>query len=189
MQSRQLRIAQAMAWLGTSSARSADEPQKFGRLLQVCIAGGGGVPPFRGDWEEQHPRRFGWTVNRFGVHHYASDVPPPREHRSALHRHIHWGGHNARSGWLGLANVSGSGIAPVGEAEKGVGQRFESEDGRASGVVSMMSNIFSPNARTSFLAYTGSTPRIMPDERYFSMPSAEVGGDARRKMDRHAARA
>jgi len=79
-------------------------------------------------------------------------------------------------------------FAPVGEAEKGVGQRFESEDGRASGVVSMMSNIFSPNARTSFLAYTGSTPRIMPDERYFSMPSAEVGGDARRKMDRHAAR-
>jgi len=65
------------------------------------------------------------------VDHHASDVPPPREHRSALHRHIHWGGHNARSGWLGLANVSGSGIAPVGEAEKGVGQRFEREDGRA----------------------------------------------------------
>src|SRR5262249_24413253 len=46
-----------------------------------------------------------------------------------------------------------------------------------SGVVSMMSNTFSPNARTSFFAYTGPTPRIMPDERYFSMPSTEVGGD------------
>ena len=45
----------------------------------------------------------------------------------------------------------------------------------------MMSNTFSPNARTSFLAYTGPTPRIMPDERYFSMPSAEVGGDVRKK--------
>jgi hypothetical protein len=34
---------------------------------------------------------------------------------------------------------------------------------------------------TSFLAYTGPTPRIMPDDRYFSMPSAEVGGEVRRK--------
>jgi hypothetical protein len=41
-----------------------------------------------------------------------------------------------------------------------------------SGVASITSNTFSPKARMSFLAYTGPTPRIMPDDRYFSMPSA-----------------
>ena len=35
-------------------------------------------------------------------------------------------------------------------------------------------------ATNQFLGVTGPTPRIMPDERYFSMPSAEVGGDVRR---------
>jgi len=51
-----------------------------------------------------------------------------------------------------------------------------------SGVVSMISKTFSPKARTSFLAQTGPTPRIMPEDKYFSTPSAEVGGDVRRNL-------
>ena len=43
-----------------------------------------------------------------------------------------------------------------------------------SGVFSMTSNTLSPKARTNFLAYTGPTPRIMPDDKYFSMPSAQI---------------
>ena len=49
-----------------------------------------------------------------------------------------------------------------------------------SDVASMMSNTLLPKARTNFLAYTGPTPRIMPDDKYFSMPSAELGSEVRR---------
>jgi len=44
-----------------------------------------------------------------------------------------------------------------------------------SGVV-WMAFTFSPKARRSFMALAGPMPRIMPEDRYFSMPSAEVGG-------------
>jgi hypothetical protein len=45
-----------------------------------------------------------------------------------------------------------------------------------SGVVWITSNTFSPKARRSFLARAGPMPRIIREDRYFSMPSAEVGG-------------
>jgi hypothetical protein len=45
----------------------------------------------------------------------------------------------------------------------------------------MISSTCSPNAFTIFLAYTGPIPRNMPEPRYFSMPSTEVGADVRRK--------
>jgi hypothetical protein len=74
---------------------------------------------------------------------HASDLPPPRQRRFAVHRHVQCGSGNARSGWLlGLAKFQvpeyGTHVeyparlfAPVGEPEKGIGQRFEKEDGRA----------------------------------------------------------
>src|SRR5271169_52324 len=43
---------------------------------------------------------------------------------------------------------------------------------------SMTSNTASPKARTSFFAYTGPMPRIMPEPRYFSIPSTVVGAVA-----------
>ena len=54
-----------------------------------------------------------------------------------------------------------------------------------SGSVSMTSNTCSRNTRTSFFAYTGPIPRIMPDPRYRSMPSVEVGALALRNRDRN----
>jgi hypothetical protein len=50
-----------------------------------------------------------------------------------------------------------------------------------SGSTSMISNTFSPKAFTIFLAYTGPIPRIIPEPRCFSMPSIEVGSEARMK--------
>ena len=52
---------------------------------------------------------------------------------------------------------------------------------RRPGSCSMMSNTLSPNARTSFLAYTGPMPRIIPELRYFSIPSIVVGAAILRK--------
>jgi hypothetical protein len=52
---------------------------------------------------------------------------------------------------------------------------------RRSGSCSMVSNTASAKAWTSFLAWTGPMPLIMPEARYFSMPSSVVGGAARRK--------
>ena len=48
-----------------------------------------------------------------------------------------------------------------------------------SGSASMTSNTFSPNARTSLRAQTAPIPRIMPQPRYFSMPSTEDGSEVR----------
>ena len=48
---------------------------------------------------------------------------------------------------------------------------------RRPGSVSIVSNTFSPNARTSFFAYAGPTPGIIPEPRYFSIPSIDVGAD------------
>ena len=39
----------------------------------------------------------------------------------------------------------------------------------------MMSNTLSPKTLTIFRAYTGPMPRIMPEDRYFSIPSVESG--------------
>ena len=50
-----------------------------------------------------------------------------------------------------------------------------------AGSASIVSNTFSPKASTSFLAYTGPIPRIIPEPRYFSIPSTDVGADVRRK--------
>src|SRR5437016_5632578 len=44
----------------------------------------------------------------------------------------------------------------------------------------MMSNTAEPKARSIFLAKTGPMPRIIPDARYFSIPSSEVGADVLR---------
>ena len=41
-----------------------------------------------------------------------------------------------------------------------------------SGLASMMSKVSSPNAATMRLAIAGPMPRICPEARYFSMPSA-----------------
>jgi hypothetical protein len=51
---------------------------------------------------------------------------------------------------------------------------------RRRGSCSMTSNTASLKARTSFFAYTGPIPRIIPDPRYFSIPSIVVGGVALR---------
>ena len=53
---------------------------------------------------------------------------------------------------------------------------------RRSGCCSIRSNTASPKAATSFLAFTGPMPRIMPEPRYFSMPSSVVGAVAFRKV-------
>ena len=56
---------------------------------------------------------------------------------------------------------------------------------RRSASVSMTSNTRSPKAPTSFFAYTGPIPRIIPEPRYLSMPSVEVGAEAFRNRDRN----
>ena len=47
---------------------------------------------------------------------------------------------------------------------------------RRSGLASMISKVASPKAATMRLAMAGPMPRIWPEARYFSMPSAPVGG-------------
>ncbi len=54
-----------------------------------------------------------------------------------------------------------------------------------SGAASIVSNTFSPKAWTSFFAYTGPIPGTIPEPRYFSMPSIDVGGDALRNRARN----
>ena len=49
---------------------------------------------------------------------------------------------------------------------------------RRSGSASMISKVSSPNAATMRLAMAGPMPRIWPEARYFSIPSAPVGGVA-----------
>ena len=49
------------------------------------------------------------------------------------------------------------------------------------GAASITSNTCAPNADTSFFAYTGPMPRTIPEPKYFSMPSTEVGAEVRRK--------
>jgi hypothetical protein len=44
--------------------------------------------------------------------------------------------------------------------------------------VRFFNNTASPKARTSFFAQTGPMPRIIPEPRYFSIPSIDVGGAA-----------
>jgi hypothetical protein len=39
----------------------------------------------------------------------------------------------------------------------------------------------SPKASTIFLAYTGPMPRIIPEPRYFSIPSIELGAESLEK--------
>jgi len=39
----------------------------------------------------------------------------------------------------------------------------------------MISSVFSPKVVTSFFANFGPIPLISPDERYFSIPTIEVG--------------
>ena len=50
-----------------------------------------------------------------------------------------------------------------------------------SGSASMISKVASPKAATIRLASLGPMPRTMPEPRYFSMPSAVVGGVVLRK--------
>ena len=45
-----------------------------------------------------------------------------------------------------------------------------------SGSFSMISKTSAPNARTSRAAKWGPMPRIIPEPRYFSMPSRVLGG-------------
>ena len=45
------------------------------------------------------------------------------------------------------------------------------------GSCSIRSNTCSPKARTRARAYTGPMPRIMPEPKYFSIPSKVVGGN------------
>ena len=47
-----------------------------------------------------------------------------------------------------------------------------------SGLASMISKVSSPKAATMRLAMAGPMPRIWPEARYFSIPSAPVGGVA-----------
>ena len=49
-----------------------------------------------------------------------------------------------------------------------------------SGSASMTSKTFSPKALTIFLAYTGPMPLIIPEPRYFSIPSIELGAEVLR---------
>ena len=56
---------------------------------------------------------------------------------------------------------------------------------RRAGSVSIMSNTFSPNARTSFFAHAGPMPRIIPEPRYFSIPSIDVGAEVFRNRARN----
>ena len=56
---------------------------------------------------------------------------------------------------------------------------------RRSGSASITSNTFSPNARTSFFAYAGPMPRIIPEARYFTIPSSDVGAEVFRKRARN----
>ena len=54
-----------------------------------------------------------------------------------------------------------------------------------SGSASMTSKTFSPKDMTIFLAQTGPMPRIIPEPRYFSIPSIELGAEVLRKRARN----
>jgi hypothetical protein len=96
-------------------------------------------------WGELHHRGFGWVIKpRSWGDHHALDLPPDRQCRFPFHGRVQRGRGIAGSAWrIGLADVQGSRIwNPRGlssedlrcrrGAEKGVGQRFESDDGRAT---------------------------------------------------------
>jgi hypothetical protein len=60
----------------------------------------------------QHQSRFGWTLkSQIRVDHHAPNLPPARQRRFSLHRHVQCGGGigGTRLG-LGLANLQGSRI-------------------------------------------------------------------------------
>ena len=95
-------------------------------------------------WEELHHREFGWIIkSRIWGGHHALDLPPDRQCCFPLYCRVQRGRRIAGSDWLiGMANVQGSriwnsrGISSKDlrggrGTEKGMGRRFESDDGRA----------------------------------------------------------